>query len=848
MKIIIKLLIFNLFLVIFIATTTYATRSGYLNIPIKHGVEYYLRFNKIKAKINNLAIKNHQITIDYVEIYENSSLFRLENILINNDLDLDYSNSYLNADINIGKFSVIQNGQECLNAELKAIYNGYIAKNRMDLKVSIANLFYQYIDHDGSKINLGEGKINIIYNRHGQKIDYDLQAKFEENKTATIRIKNDGSLFADIAIKNLPITLYKPLYYLDPTDKLLVFLNDFIKDGVIESSQIRVNLSEQDLQTGNYNKDNISGTTRISNLKMLYNPDFPPLSRMEMDVIQKGLLTEFIIDQAYSSEILIRDGLILMDWKGLDDTALVVKAKGKGPIKSLTDFISPHTHKNLQKAAIDLTKFSNVAELDIKIFIPLKPGTVNDYDITVVIPKTDLAIFNDRIILQNAAISGKYNGDSLKLVGKGKINGFDSSLAFDQNFVDQDQDLAHKERKEQFDHKLSITTDINVADGDKIPKKFGFFTIVNGKARINFEYINLNDDGKILLDSDLKNLEFYFDKTGIHKMRGQKADLLLKGLLDSPTHGKIDFKLAGNNNLDVSGKIIIEDTQTEITIVNLNHKNTKLSGKIVSRAATSDVSVEGRMLDLSNMDMMQFLEKEKDAGNKKITLNIAKLKLKNNITADNFNLRLECDKTKCYNGKIVAQIDRELFEGTVKEEGLREKWVIQSGNSGELLKGIGAYDNMKGGNMLLVITTDRKQAETGEIIPVLNGTFEFERFALNKTSTLTKLISFVSLPGFFNMISGNHNITFAEMNGKFSFQNGILNVSDCKAVGVFLSFTMQGKIDTNRHKINLRGSATPALYGLTAAIGIVPVIGRLLTGDKYKAGLLSAPYQIKDSY
>ena len=86
------------------------------------------------------------------------------------------------------------------------------------------------------------------------------------------------------------------------------------------------------------------------------------------------------------------------------------------------------------------------------------------------------------------------------------------------------------------------------------------------------------------------------------------------------------------------------------------------------------------------------------------------------------------------------------------------------------------------------------------------------------------------------------------MSGKFSFQDGVLNVSRSQATGPFFDFSLSGSVNTINRTIDLKGQVTPALYGISAVISSVPVIGKIFTGDKKHRGIMSAPYKIKDSY
>ena len=60
------------------------------------------------------------------------------------------------------------------------------------------------------------------------------------------RIDNNISFTGNV--KNVPIAIYKPFHYLHPKNDLLIFLNKFIKAGIIESSEFNINISEKDIE------------------------------------------------------------------------------------------------------------------------------------------------------------------------------------------------------------------------------------------------------------------------------------------------------------------------------------------------------------------------------------------------------------------------------------------------------------------------------------------------------------------------------------------------------------------------------------------------------------------------
>ena len=108
-------------------------------------------------------------------------------------------------------------------------------------------------------------------------------------------------------------------------------------------------------------------------------------------------------------------------------------------------------------------------------------------------------------------------------------------------------------------------------------------------------------------------------------------------------------------------------------------------------------------------------------------------------------------------------------------------------------------------------------------------------------------MSFVSLPGLMSAITNNKNISFTEMKGKFSYKDNIVNIYDGSATGAFLDLTIKGIIFTDEHKVKIKGTVIPSLYGINTIVHKIPVIGTIF-GGKHRKGIFSAPYSIEYKY
>ena len=113
---------------------------------------------------------------------------------------------------------------------------------------------------------------------------------------------------------------------------------------------------------------------------------------------------------------------------------------------------------------------------------------------------------------------------------------------------------------------------------------------------------------------------------------------------------------------------------------------------------------------------------------------------------------------------------------------------------------------------------------------------------------MNRLVSVASLPGLVSLIRGNKDIVFSGMNGNFNFKNDLLTIENSAAEGPYFDFTLKGSIDTRAKKMKLKGHVNPALYGISSVVGVIPIIGRIFTGNGKHRGLMSATYEIDDSY
>ena len=102
-----------------------------------------------------------------------------------------------------------------------------------------------------------------------------------------------------VEISNIPLLFYKLLDKILPENKLLVFLNEFIKDGHIQNGTIFFDPSVKNAEK------TIVGKVKISKLDLAYAEEYPVIKGMDVDVDIQGSKVKFHINRAHSSDILL---------------------------------------------------------------------------------------------------------------------------------------------------------------------------------------------------------------------------------------------------------------------------------------------------------------------------------------------------------------------------------------------------------------------------------------------------------------------------------------------------------------------------------------------------------------
>lgn len=828
--VIIFIILISLFLAI--TLTVYSANKGHLNEPLKKIIEFYLSKNDINAVLHNLEFKENQLSIDKISLgLIDNAKGEINNFNLFLNFKNFFSNSLIEANFNVDKFSVISNNdEEIIDTSMTGDYSLNIIKKDVLIDIRLTSIKSDILtDEQGADLPLGNAlcSYKTAYSKDNPK-NINCKLTFGDKAFLSLNgIITDKNIEASGTAANMPLIIYQTVEKIIPNNPIISYLREHIKQGYIQNGELSVKLDKSFFKKNILGEDNLKANLHISNFEYKYHNDLPPLTKVDTNIIISGPEVKFLINEAYSGKSFISGGIVNFKWEGMDKSQFVFNATAKGEINDLIDFVPNDAYQNIKAQNIDLKKIKGTANSIIELIIPISPNIPNNYNVLSTLTNISFNSLDNNILLQNGEAKGSFKDNKLDINGKGKINNYASSFTYNHDISDKNNECLIKK-------KSNITAN---------NQRFGVFKLISGSTILNFEYKKQhNNESFITVNSNLDNLEFYIDKVSIHKKLYKKANLFLHTKLnDKNSDRNIEFNLSGQDNLKINGNALIKKNIYNINLASITHNRTDLKGKIIIDNHNLNTELYGSGLDLSNANMMQFLEKEGDSTrNINLKTNISKILLKNNITLDNLNLAIKCDKVRCFSGFLNADIGNKKIKMSLTAKETFEQWLIESDNAGALLKGLGMYTTMQNGQITINLNTKRYEVKKGEIVPILDGKFSIKHFTVVDTPFLTRIVSFVSLPGFLSSITNNKNILFEDMTGKFNYKGNIITIFDTEAHGPFFDFTMKGNIDTKQQLITVKGNVIPSFFLISTIVTKIPVVGKIFSKV--------APYTLKMKY
>ena len=392
------------------------------------------------------------------------------------------------------------------------------------------------------------------------------------------------------------------------------------------------------------------------------------------------------------------------------------------------------------------------------------------------------------------------------------------------------------------EHKIVINYNKNKFD----IKGSGNFSLEDKSDNLSYQIIkdnaNLSFDSKI----DLKNNSLKIDFLDYEKKEGLSSVVSIKGNFKKDNELRFDLiDLKEQNNeisikgLDLSKTFKIIDIES-FKINFMNNKN--ILNKLNLIRDNSNFTIEGESLDASGI-INNIMDSDEESSsiferlNSKINLKIKKTYI-DEINYLNFLYGyINFNKNK---------INELKLESTFLNKKKINLSIETNNNSETITKLFSAYPKplIKRYNFI-------KGFEEGDLDffsikknGVSNSVLIIDNFKVKEVPVFAKLLSLASLQGIADLLTGE-GIRFSDFEMSFSNHKGLTTIEEMYAIGPAVSILMDGYIK-NEELVSLRGTLVPATT-INRSIASIPLLGKILIGDKTGEGVFGVSFKIKGS-
>ena len=573
----------------------------------------------------------------------------------------------------------------------------------------------------------------------------------------------------------------------------LFVLNTIIKDGII-SANINLKFDEkgklkQDYKIAGSIKNvnlNILNKINLKNLNFKFDIDQSSylLKKIKMKFNEIEITSPLIEIQAKKNSFFV-NGQFLNNKKNLDIEELKLIFAN---LSSITD-IKKIEFSSKNNFSFNINKKLKFDNLKVQSTIYLNKLIINKKDLKL---KSYFPSFNEEIKFENHKININYEKNKIDIKGNGNILLEDKLDSLSYKIIKNENNFL-------FDSKIKLKNNSLLIGFLDYEKKEDLDSLILLKG--TFDY-------KSLLSFDLINL------------KEKNNEILIKGL-----------------NLNENFKIL------NIENFNINYRNNKkIINNLNLKKVKSNFIIEGESFDASRL-INDIMDREDDSPsffenlNSKITIKIKKTYIDEVNYMNNLygNINYE-------NNKIS---DLKLESNFINEKKINLS--IETKNNSEIITRLSSsypkplvkrYDFIKGFEEGYLNFYSSKKGDISNSILIIDN------FKVKEVPIFAKLLSLASLQGMSDLLTGE-GIRFTDFEMNFSNQKGLIRIEEMYAIGPAVSILMEGYIESSK-LVSLRGTLVPATT-INRSIASIPLLGKILIGDKAGEGVFGVSFKIKGS-
>ena len=374
----------------------------------------------------------------------------------------------------------------------------------------------------------------------------------------------------------------------------------------------------------------------------------------------------------------------------------------------------------------------------------------------------------------------------------------------------------------------------------------GIFLLEDKSDKISYQIIKTNNSLSFNSKINIKNNQLLINFLDYEKKEGLDSSILIKGIFkkdDQLSFDLISLNENGNQilikdlNLNKNFKII------DIKNFKINYKNNQnILNKLNLKKDNLNFILEGESFDASRIinNIIDADDKSLsifDNLNSKINIKIKKTYINEIDYLNNLYGSINFNNNKINDLKLESLFPnkKKISLFIKKNNNLETITRLFSSYPKPLIKRYKFIKGFEEGN--LDFYSSKKNG-------VSNSLLIIDNFKVKEVPIFAKLLSLSSLQGIADLLTGE-GIRFTDLEMNFSSQKGLTTIEEMYAIGPAVSILMNGYIESKK-LVSLRGTLVPATT-INRSIASIPLLGKILIGDKTGEGVFGVSFKIKGS-
>lgn len=667
------------------------------------------------------------------------------------------------------------------------------------------------------------------------KFELTLSGELQDHPVSTGVVLNGG--FKDLTVSNL-----KRLWPANAAPGARSWIGENVHEGVIPTGTIAVNIPAGAITGDRIPDEMMNITLALDAAKITYLNGLPDLTNV------KGTAT--LLGDTFKAEIANgRIGAVTLT----NGTATIAELHRHGAIGTISGVAAGPTGELLQvldrprlgypsRYGIKAAQAGGTSNVKFTFIVPmLKDLKAEDIGIDVDAELKDVRLpVNDQLKITGGIFAIKLDMKAMKAHGAVQVNGAPTGFTWTEDFTGT----------QAVGTRIDVTATLN----DEQRRKLGFDTsgYIQGKTTIVANFVGRG--GKFQkghIDTNLTSARLAVPE--FNWAKPEDANATVKADVGFRSDGAIEIANvdAVGQGMKAQGRMLVVGgklREADFKKLQLGQRNDFAVLYKRDAAGAETIEAKGRVADVGGLlesDDAPKAPKAKSPSVKspvsvKADFDLAYLQGDVWFTGLHFEYANDGQNLTAF--KVDASADAANVRGElVRNADNTRKMKLQTADAGRLIRALTGFRSMIGGDLILTAELSPLLAPGILAEPTFDGTLKIEKFKIVNQPFVARLLSAGSFTGIDDLLRGE-GITFTKLEQVFQGRGDLITLTNGRAAGPSIGFTVQGLVNRGSDRIDLNGTIVP-LYGLNSVFDGVPVIGDILTSNEGE-GIFGVTYGV----